>query len=299
MPLKKLRDLVDIASGKGKKRIVVAVAHDEYLMNAIGKARKSGFIEPILIGDKAEVMRTAEISNFDIRGTEIIHEPDIPNACNIAARMIKNGEADVIVKGLVKTSILVKAVLDKENRMKESAFLSHVAFFETPYYHKLLGLTDAAVNIAPDLNDKVEMIKNAVEVCHRIGIKNPGVGVLAAVEVVNEKIEATVHAAKLKQLNIDKKITGCAVDGPFALDNAISTFAAKYKGIDSGVAGDADLLVTPDINSGNILYKSLNFLGGAVCAAIVTGAGAPFVLTSRSDSDKSKFYSIAFAVAML
>jgi len=299
MPLRKLQDLVDIACKKGKRRIVVAVAQDEYLMDAIEHALKTGFIEPVLVGDRQEIFRTAGLANFDLKGIEIIHEPDIPTACNIAAGMAKRGEAEIIVKGLVKTSILVKAVLDKENRIRENGLLSHVAFFETPYYHKLLGLTDAAVNIAPDFNDKVEMIRNAVDVCHKLGISNPKIGVVAAVEVVNEKIEATVHAAMLKKLNIEKKITGCIIDGPFALDNAVSTFAAKYKGIDSGVAGDADLLLTPDINSGNILYKSLNFLGGAISAAIVTGAGVPVVLTSRSDSDKSKYFSIAFAAAML
>ena len=299
MALRKLQDLVDIARSKGRRRLVVAVAQDEYLMDALGYAAKNGFVDPILVGDKYEIARKAEITNFDLKGIEIIHETDTTEACQISARLVKRGEAEIIVKGLVKTSTVLKAMLERENRESENTLFSHFALFESPYYHKLLGLTDAAVNIAPTLDEKVRMIRNAVEIYHRLGIPNPKVGVLAAIEVVNEKIESTVHAVALKQLNLEGKITGCTIDGPFALDNAVSTFAAKYKGIDSSVAGDADLLVTPELNSGNILYKSLNFLGGAISAAIITGAGVPVVLTSRSDSDKSKFFSIAFAVAML
>jgi len=299
MALRKLQDLVDIARSKGRRRLVVAVAQDEYLMDALGYAAKNGFVDPILVGDKYEIARKAEITNFDLKGIEIIHETDTTEVCQIAARLVKRGEAEIVVKGLVKTSTVLKAMLERENRVSENTLFSHFAFFESPYYHKLLGLTDAAVNIAPTLDEKVQMIRNAVDIYHRLGIMNPKVGILAAIEVVNERIESTVHAAALKQLNLEGKITGCTIDGPFALDNAVSTFAAKYKGIDSSVAGDADLLVTPELNSGNILYKSLNFLGGAISAAIITGAGVPVVLTSRSDSDKSKFFSIAFAVAML
>jgi len=299
MPVRKLQDLVYIARKRGKTRIAVAVAQEPEIMTALAEAMKAGFIDPVLIGDIKSIISVAELNRFVLKGIKILDEPDPFKACDIAAKLAKKGEAEIIVKGNVKTSTLLKAVLDKENCLVENGLLSHIAFFETHYYHKLLGITDAALNIAPDLNDKVEIIKNGVKVCNKLGIDNPKIGVLAAVEVVNEKIEATVHAAMLKTMNLEKKITGCIIDGPFALDNAVSTSAARHKGIDSGVAGDADLLLTPDINSGNILYKSLNFLGGAMCAAIVTGAKVPVVLTSRSDSDKSKFFSIAFAIAML
>jgi phosphate butyryltransferase len=175
--------------------------------------------------------------------------------------------------------------------------LSHLAFFETRYYHKILCITDAALNIAPDMNEKVAIINNAVAVYHQLGIPVPLVAVLAAVESVNPKMEATVHAAMLTQMQKRMQITGCIVDGPLALDNAVSADAANHKSIVSDVAGNADILVAPDLNSGNILYKSLNFLGGAVCAAIVAGASVPVVLTSRADEDRSKFLSIALAVA--
>jgi phosphate butyryltransferase len=202
------------------------------------------------------------------------------------------------MKGMVSTGVLVKAILDKENGLLNGALLSHIAFFETPHYHKLLCITDAALNIAPDVTDKADIIRNAVKAFHKLGIKQPKVAILAAVETVNPKMEATMHAAILAMMQKRNQIEGCIVDGPLALDNAISAQAADHKGIVSEVAGDADILVTPDLNAGNMLYKSLIFLGGAVTAAVVAGASVPVVLTSRADSDRSKFLSIALAAAM-
>ncbi|UCH13554.1 MAG: phosphate butyryltransferase, partial [Bacteroidales bacterium] len=173
-----------------------------------------------------------------------------------------------------------------------------LAIFETPYYHKIIGITDAAINIDPDLKEKAEIIKNAVFAYNRLGIDSPMVGILAAIEKINPKMKATVHAAKLKEMNKTGQLRNCTIDGPLALDNAVSRLAARHKGIDSDIAGNVDILVTPDINSGNILYKSLNFLGGAVSAALVLGASVPVILTSRADSDQSKFMSIVFAVAI-
>jgi phosphate butyryltransferase len=202
------------------------------------------------------------------------------------------------MKGMVTTGMLMKAVLDKGNGLMLGSLLSHIAFFESPYYHKLICVTDAALNIAPDLQEKAGIINNAVNALHRLGIALPKVGILAAVETVNPKMEATVHAAMLVAMQKRNQIRGCLIDGPLALDNAISAEAAHHKGIVSEVAGDADILLAPEITSGNILYKSLIFLGGAVTAAMVVGASVPVVLTSRSDSDKSKFLYIALAAAM-
>ncbi|HPK04366.1 MAG TPA: phosphate acyltransferase, partial [Bacteroidales bacterium] len=188
--------------------------------------------------------------------------------------------------------------LDKENGLRKGAVLSHVALFETQFYHKLLGVTDAAMNVAPEFDDKVSLVKNAIEVFHKLGMKEPKVAVIGAVETVNPKMEATVHAAMLTQMNRRKQIKGCIIDGPLALDNAVSAESAQHKGIVSDVAGDVDLIVTPDINSGNILYKALNFLGGATTAAVIMGARVPIVLTSRADSERSKLMSIALAAAI-
>lgn len=299
MPVRKLLDLVDIACHKGRKKMVVAAAEDADLMVALYKAERTGIVTPILVGNRSKIRTIAAHTDIDLSNMEILDEPDVVKACAKSVRIAKEGDAEIIMKGHVGTSILLKQILDKKNGLVKDNLLSHIAFFETEFYHKLLGITDAALNIAPGLEEKVEIIKNAVSVCGRLGINIPKIGILAAVETINEKMEATVHAAKLKNMNQQDLITDCIVDGPFALDNAVSTDAAINKGIISKVAGDADVLLVPDINSGNILYKSLSILGGATGAAVVTGAGTPVVLTSRADNDKIKFFSIALAAALL
>jgi phosphate butyryltransferase len=298
MILKSLDNFIEIASRKGIKRLAVAVAQDEDVLSAVKSAMQAGIVVPVLVGDRQGIMNSAGHAELSLSGIEIIHEPDRQQACISAVKLVRNGHADILMKGMVNTSILVKAILDKEYGLLTGNLLSHVAFFETSYYHKILCITDAALNISPDFNEKVAIINNAVSVYHKLGINNPYVAVLAAVETVNPKMEATVHGAMLTLMQKRNQIEGCIVDGPLALDNAISAGAARHKGLSSEVAGDADILVTPDLNCGNMLYKSLNFLGGAVAAAIVAGASVPVVLTSRADQDKSKFLSIALAAAM-
>lgn len=298
MELKSLADLIEIAKGKKLRRLAVAAAADLHVLEAVHNAVKEGIVEPILVGDEAGIKEISASINFDIANFKIINEPNPVKASIKAVALVKNGEADVLMKGMVSTGPLLKAVLDKENGLRKGSIISHVAFYETPFYHKLLGVTDAAMNVAPDFNEKVAIVNNAVDAFHRLGIKNPKVAVVGAVEVVNPKMEATVHAAMLTMMNRRKQIKGCLVDGPLAIDNAVSKEAAIHKGIESDVAGDCDIIVTPDINSGNILYKSLGFLGGATSAAVLMGATCPIVLTSRSDSEKSKMLSIALAAAM-
>jgi phosphate butyryltransferase len=298
MTLKSLERLVDLAREKGTKKLVIAVAEDDDVLKAVGRAREIGFIEPLLIGDKDRIKEAAKKAGFDVSAVEIVHEPVPAAACAIAARMIADGKARILMKGMVSTGVLMKTFLDKELGLTKGNLLSHLALFESPYYHKIICVTDAAMNISPDLNEKAVIIQNAVGIYHALGIAVPKVGILAAVETVNPKMEATLHAAALKAMNQRNQITGCIIDGPFALDNAVSAEAAAHKNIISEVAGDVDILVAPEINSGNILYKSLNFLGGAVTAAIITGGTVPVVLTSRADSEKSKFLSIALAAAL-
>lgn len=299
MELKKLDVLIAMAKAKAaKRRLVVAAAADEPVLEAVANAKKEGIIEPILVGDKQAIEKIAAGVGFDLKGIEIIHEPDAYKASVKAVQVIREGKADIMMKGLVATGPLLKAVLDKENGLRKGALISHVAFFESPYYHKLICVTDAAMNVAPEFDEKVSIVTNAVDAFHKLGYKNPKVAVVAAVETVNPKMEATVHAAMLTQMNRRKQIKGCIIDGPFGLDNAVSKEAAEHKGIVSEVAGDADLIVCADINMGNVLYKSLSFIGGAVCAAVLMGASVPIVLTSRADSDRSKMLSIALAAAM-
>jgi phosphate butyryltransferase len=296
--VKRLEDLVKIAAQKGRRTLIVAVAQDKDVLLAVKSASDAGLIKPLLVGDPDEIKAEAKEAGLDLSSIDIFPVTDKQQACTMAAGMARDHKGSILMKGMVTTGILMKAVLDKGNGLMSGGLLSHIAFFESPYYHKLICVTDAALNISPDLMEKAGILNNAVNALHRLGVALPKVGILAAVETVNPKMEATTHAAMLVAMQKRNQIKGCLVDGPLALDNAISAEAAHHKGIVSDVAGDADILLAPDITSGNILYKSLIFLGGAVTAAMIVGASVPVVLTSRSDSDKSKFLSIALAAAM-
>lgn len=296
--IKHLSELVDQAKSKRTRKMVVAAAHDEDVLEAVKNAQSEGIIVPILIGDAEKITEICKKIDFDISNIEIIDIPDIYEAAAKSTSIIRKGKAEILMKGLLSTGTLLKAVLDKELGLRKGALLSHVAVFESPYYHKLLGVTDAAMNVDPDLEGKIGIIKNAVEVFHRMGIANPKVAIVGSVETINPKMEATMHAATISMMNYRKQITGCIIDGPLAIDGAVSRKAAELKNITSDVAGDVDIILAPDINGGNILYKSLNFLGGATAAAVIMGAKVPIVLTSRGDTEKSKFLSIALAAAI-
>jgi len=298
MELKHLSDLFAIAKKKPTKRLAVAAAADKAVLDAVHKAMKEDIIISVLVGDQEKIKEIAGELGMSLEHATLYHEPDPAKACVKAVSLIRQGEADILMKGLVSTAPLLKAVLDKENGLRKGATLSHFALIESPYYHKLIGVTDAAMNIAPEFQEKVDMINNAVEVFHGLGFSAPKVAVLGPLEGVNPKIESTAHAAMLAKMNDRGQLKNCIVDGPFAIDNAVSKDAAEHKGIYSSVAGDADILMTPDLNSGNILYKSMVFLGGSTSAAVIMGARVPVVLTSRADTEKSKMMSIALAAAM-
>lgn len=295
----KLSELIERAKSKPKRKIAVAAAEDEPVLKSIMAAMKEEIVTPILIGNKADIEKIALSIDFDLSDVQIVHNDKGANeSARIAVSMVKSGEADILMKGFVSTGALLKAVLDKENGLRKGKILSHVAFFESPHYHKLLCVTDVAMNMDPDFDTKIHILNNAVEACHNIGIEVPKVAVVAAVEVVNPKMEATIHAAMMKTMSDRKQFTGCIVDGPLALDNAVNKEAAHHKGIVSEVAGDCDVILVPNLEAGNMFYKALNFMGGATVAAVIMGASVPIVLTSRSDSGSSKMYSIALAAAM-
>ncbi len=295
----KLSELIERSRSKPKLRIAVAAAEDEAVLKSIKSAIKEGVVIPILIGDKNEIERLAHSVDFDLADIQIVHNDKGTGAsAQIAVSMIKSGEADILMKGFVSTAMLMKAVLDKEKGLRKGSILSHVAFFESPYYHKLLCVTDAAMNVAPDFEAKVHILNNAVEACHKLGISVPKVAVVAAVEIVNPKMEATIHAAMLKTMSDRNQFTDCIVDGPLAIDIAVNKQAADHKGIIGEVAGDCDIILVPDIEAGNMFYKALNFLGGANAASVIMGASVPIILTSRSDSEETKLFSIALAAAM-
>lgn len=296
--VKDFNELLKMAQDRGKQRIAVAVAQDGEVLAAIKEAAGLGIVVPILVGNKDEIQRIASEEDFNLQGIEIIHEEEKTKAARVATELVSNGKADILMKGLVDTSIIMKQVLDREIGLRTENVISHVAIFSISTYHKIFMVTDPAMILAPDLNQKKQLIKNAVKLARLIGIDKPKVGVLAAKEKIDPKMEATVHAGELKEMNSKGEIEDCIVDGPFALDNAINKESAHIKGIDSPVAGDIDILLVPNIESGNILYKSLTFLGGAKSAGIITGAKAPIVLTSRADNHEAKLNSIVVAALM-
>ena len=295
---KSFNDLLDLAKLRGPKKVAVAVAQDRDVLSSIKNATELKIADPILVGDKNEIENIAKELNFDLYNVEIIHEEDKVEACRIATSLVSSGKAHVLMKGLVDTSIIMKTVLDGEIGLRTGNVISHVAVFDLPTYHKVFIVTDAAMNIEPDVKQKKEIIENAVILARAIDIERPKVAVIASKEKVSPKMEATVHAQELVEMNRNGEITDCIVDGPLALDNAVSKESARIKGIESEVAGDADILLVPNIDAGNVLYKALTFLANAKSAGLIVGTRSPIVLTSRADNDESKLNSIALAVLM-
>lgn len=295
---KNFRALMKLAQERGPKKISVACANDEDVLLSVKMAMDEEIIIPILVGNKEEILRIADRIELDLEGIKIIDESDKVAASRKATEFVSSGEADILMKGLVDTSIILKQVLDKEIGLRTGKLISHVAVFDLATYHKIFLVADAAMNIAPNLEDKKEITENTVGLAHALGIEEPKVAVLAAKEKVSPNMEATVHAKELADMNKEGIIKDCIVDGPFALDNAVSKESARIKGIDSVVAGDADILLVPDIEAGNILYKSLSFLANAASAGLILGTKAPIVLTSRADNEESKLNSIVLSVLM-
>jgi len=293
-----LSEILEIAKKQTSKKLVVAAAEDLHVLQAVLYASKEDIIDPILTGDSDKILDICQENELEPVDIPLIDEKDPGKSCELAIDLIRQGEASILMKGLVSTAPLLKAVLDRDKGLRKNELLSHAAIFEVPSYHKLIAVTDAAMNVQPSLEEKAGIIENAVELFHRIGIMEPKVGILAPIETVNLKIQSTVDARDLKAMNLSGRIKGCLIDGPFAMDNAVSREAALLKGINSQVAGDVDILLTPDLNSGNILYKTLIFLANSISAAVVMGASAPIVLTSRADSEQSKLMSIALAAAL-
>lgn len=297
MVLKTLSDLTRLIPDGIKKKLILATAQDQHSMGAVLRATQENLIEPILVGDQAEIERICEANNYDVSSLEIINEPDPEKATEISVRMASSRQADVLMKGKIGTSTLLKCVLNKDWGLRTGNLLSHFALFEVDTYHKVIAVTDVAMNIAPNLQEKIAIVNNSVACLNKLGYIMPKVAVLGAVEMVNENMEATLDAALLSKMNQRDQIKNCIIDGPLAFDNAVSIESAKHKGIRSEVAGDTDLLLMPDIEVGNVLYKSLVFFAKAKVASIILGAAVPIVLTSRSDSEQAKFDSILLAAA--
>jgi phosphate butyryltransferase len=294
-----LDSLIDRAAQVSMNTVAVAAAEDLEVIEAVIAALDRNLANFILFGDKEKInsiFKSKTHQNMSGKNLKIINAESSTAAAELAVKAVFNKEADVLMKGNIPTNILLKAVLNKEYGLRTGNVLSHVAVFEVPGFDRFTIITDAAMNIAPDLEQKAQIIKNAAFLARSIGITMPKVAPIAAVEVVNPAMQATLDAAALTVMNKRGQISDCIVDGPLGLDNAISSLAAEHKGIHSDVAGNADILLVPTIEVGNALYKSLIYFANAKVGAVIAGAKSPIVLTSRADSAESKLYSLALAL---
>jgi len=290
----KLEMLVDTAKQGKTMKLVVAAAHDEDVLGAICKAAIDKIIDPILVGDKNEILAIADRQGLEISNYEIHDITDLYEAAKFSVKLVSEGKGDFLMKGLIDTAILLKAVLDKEYGLRTDRLLSHVMIYEVPHYHKLIYLTDGGMNIEPSFDEKVKITENAIDACKALGNKVVKVAAIAAKEKVSEKMPTTVDARKLQELCEQGHFgPNAIVEGPLALDLAISKDAAAIKKFKSEVSGDVDILLVPTIEVGNGIGKTLTYLAGAESAGIIMGAKVPVVLTSRADSYEAKLYSIA------
>jgi phosphate butyryltransferase len=284
------------------KTIAVVCAHQETALSAVIEARKKRIANSILIGDSKIISEILDELGEDPASFEIIDEKDPTKAVLISTSLVRNGEAHIILKGKIDTTTLMKGVLNKETGLRTGRLLSDVFVFEYPEKNsesKLILMSDGGVVLNPTLEQKIEIIKNAVEVANKLGMENPKVALLSATELVLEDLTSTTDAIKIKQLNQEGKITGCIIDGPLALDLAISEESAVEKGIKSEVAGKADILIVPNIESGNILGKSLTYFAHYKIGHVIIGATAPILIPSRADKMEAKLNSIALGVLMM
>ncbi len=298
-PPRSLRQLIDQVKAFGTIRVAVAAAAQDLVIETMREAHDLGLIEPRLVGEPDAVRRVAAAAGWQLVDKWIVPAESDNDAAARAVALVRDGQADAVMKGHLHTDVLMHSLLDKEHGLRvPGRRVSHVFVVEVPSHPKLLGITDAAINIAPDLNAKAQILQNAIDFFHLLGIGEPKVALLSAVETVNPAIASTLDAACLTLMARRGQITGAVVDGPLAFDNAISRQAAEEKGISSPVAGDADILLVPDLVSGNILAKDLEYLAGAVLAGIALGMAVPVVLTSRADPAPARLASLALAALM-
>lgn len=296
--LKSFEEVIEKAIHFGPKRISVAIAQAEDVMEAIEEARKIGLIKGILVGNKEETIQVCQKLNIDPRDYEFIDEQDKNEAARIAVKLVRDKKAELLMKGMIGTDRILRAVLDKEIGLRTKRLLSHAYVLKLKNYNKLFTVTDGAMNIAPSLEQKVQIVQNIINFCHCLEIEKPKIAILAAVEVVNPDMPACIDAACLSKMADRGQIEGGIVDGPLAFDNAISKEAALHKGIDSPVSGEVDAVVVPEIESGNIFAKGLVYLAEAEPAGVLLGTTAPVILVSRSDCPISKVRSIALGILM-
>ena len=297
MSITKLDQLIDVVKTKSGKRLVAAYANDAHTIEAVYHAIEAGIVEATLVGDEATIKEVCKSHNFDVSKFRIVQEADEMKAGAVAVALINKGEGDILMKGLLSTDKYMRAILNKENGLMPSAkaILSHVTVIENPLYHKLIICSDVAIIPAPDLNQKVAQTNYLIQTAKALQIEKPKIAIIAATEQMLPGMQACVDAAMIAKMAERGQIKGAFVDGPLSLDTALDKESADIKKLTSPVAGDADCLLFPNIETGNVFYKSNTKLANGELGAMVMGAKVPCILTSRGDSAKSKMYSIALA----
>jgi phosphate butyryltransferase len=298
--MKNFDALLNLVTKHPVRKVAVAVAEDVSIIKAAQEARERDIAECVLVGNEKDIRKRAEEAAVSLDGFRIVHEAEPLDAVRAAVTMVSAGEADILMKGYVHSDDFLRGVLNREYGLRTGSIMSHVFIAEVTDQGKLIFITDSAMNIAPNFEQKAAILLNAVHLANLFGVMKPKVAVMAAVELVNPAMQATIDAAALATMADRRQfVPECIVDGPFALDNAVSALAAKHKKIGGPVAGQADILLVPTIEAGNLLAKSLVYFGGHRLIGLLVGAKAPVVLTSRADTMKSKMLSIAGAVLMV
>ena len=288
-----LDDLVASAIGLGPARIAVAAGHDPDVIESLQLAREMGLAEAVLVGDREKIEPMAAAAGLHLDPEHLIHQPDESAAARQAIGLVRDGAADLLMKGKINTSVLIRAVLNREKGLRTGRQLSQVIVFQVPGIDRLMIMTDAAINLAPELAQKAEICRNAMHVAHALGIEEPNVALLCALEFVNPAMPATVDAAALTMMNRRGQLKGGYVEGPIALDVPMSRFAADRKGIETPLVENTDVFIAPDIEAANILYRAILYMAGGESGGIVVGAKVPLILLSRAETPETKIRSIA------
>ena len=295
--LKSFSEIEEQVRSEKQRTIAVAMAEDSEILTALEKARSKGMAKAILTGEKEKIKSILKKTGADEKNYDIVDSKGEQNSVSEAVSLVRNGAAQVLMKGLCSTSVFLKGLLDKESGLRSGKIISHLALFESPNYHKLLMMSDAAINIAPDISEKISILENALFAAHNIGYHNPKVAIISAIEKVNPTgIPSSADAAIIAKMADRGQIKGGIIDGPLAVDNALSLHSCEIKGLKTPVGGEADICIVPNIETGNTFYKLLTILGNAKVAGIIVGAKSPVVLTSRADSEESKYLSIITAL---
>ena len=296
---KSIEDLVTAARSEGPIKIAVAAGHDPDVIEALKEAQAMGLAEGIFVGNSNRIQFLAEEVGFKIRSEQILNEPDEAKAALKAIALIREGKASLLMKGKINTATLIRAVLDREGGLRTGRLLSQVIVFQIPGIHRLMIMTDAAINIAPTLMQKAEICRNAIEVAHAIGLAKPNLAAICALEFVNAEMPATLDAAGLTLMNRRGQIEGAYIEGPIALDVPLSRFASERKRIESPLVEATDIFLAPDIEAANILYRAILYFAKGESGGIVLGARVPLILLSRAETSQTKIRSIALGILVV